>query len=125
MKGAGVCPRYRVVARLAQRISFVGRSCGSRLRCSRMRTMDHLLCFRSVAGVLFFGMWWTSVAFGQAPSPAPSGFKQKVDLLLSGHVVGVIPQDNGLSVGGSSIPNTDVRGTIGAGIKFDVYPWFT
>jgi opacity protein-like surface antigen len=87
--------------------------------------MDHLLCFRSVAGVLFFGMWWTSVAFGQEPSPAPSGFKQKVDLLLSGHVVGVIPQDNGLSVGGSSIPNTDVRGTIGAGIKFDVYPWFT
>ena len=77
-----------------------------------------------VAGILF-GTWlsWVSIALGQ--EPPPSGLKQKVDLLLSGHVIGVIPQDQGLSAGGNSIPNTDVRGTIGAGIKFDVYPWFT
>lgn len=51
--------------------------------------------------------------------------EKKVDLLLSGHLIGVIPENKGLSVGGSTIPNTDVRGTIGAGVKFDVYPWFT
>ena len=51
--------------------------------------------------------------------------EKKVDLLLSGHLIGLFPQDKGLSVHGNRIPNTDVRGTIGAGIKFDIYPWFT
>ncbi len=57
--------------------------------------------------------------------PPPSRLKQKVDLLLSGHIIGLFPQDKDLSVGGNRIPNTDVRGTIGAGVKFDAYPWFT
>ena len=48
-----------------------------------------------------------------------------VDLLLSGHLIGLFPQDKDLTVGGNQISNTDVRGTIGAGIKFDIYPWFT
>jgi len=89
--------------------------------------MDHPRCsVPAVAGLLWGMCWfWTGIAIGQEPPPAPSGFKQKVDLLLSGHVMGVIPQDKGLSVGGSTIPDTDVRGTIGAGIKFDVYPSFT
>ena len=56
-------------------------------------------------------------------SPPPS--ERKIDLLLSGHVLGMFPRDEGLSVGGNRISNTDVRGTIGAGIKFDIYPWFT
>ena len=57
---------------------------------------------------------------------APSeSLRKKVDLLLSGHVLGMFPRDKDLSVGGNRIPNTDVRGTIGAGIKFDIYPWFT
>jgi opacity protein-like surface antigen len=89
--------------------------------------MDHPIgSWPAVAGLLI-GIFtsWASVGFCQEPPPAPSGPKEKVDLLLSGHVIGVIPQDQGLSVGGSTIPNTDVRGTIGAGIKFDVYPWFT
>ena len=50
---------------------------------------------------------------------------KKVDLYLSGHLFGLLPQDKDLSVGGNRIPNTDVRGAIGAGIKFDAYPWFT
>lgn len=89
--------------------------------------MDCRRCPWQAFVVLLFGICWSwmGVAFGQEPPPAPSELKQKVDLLLSGHVIGVIPQDQGLSVGGSTIPNTDVRGTIGAGIKFDVYPWFT
>jgi opacity protein-like surface antigen len=45
--------------------------------------------------------------------------------LLSGHVFGMFPRDEDLSVGGNRTPNTDVRGTFGAGIKFDIYPWFT
>ena len=72
-------------------------------------------------------------AFGQDASPLstpsesnpPPPPTKKVDLYLSGHVMGVFPQDEDLSVGGNRIPNTDVRGTIGAGIKFDAYPWFT
>lgn len=42
--------------------------------------------------------------------------EKKVDLLLSGHVLGMFPRDED-SVGGNRIPNTDVRGTIGARIK--------
>jgi opacity protein-like surface antigen len=71
-------------------------------------------------------------AFGQSapsqqelPSVAPPLSEKKIDLLLSGHVFGMFPRDEDLSVGGNRTPNTDVRGTIGAGIKFDVYPWFT
>ncbi|MEP6958609.1 MAG: hypothetical protein ABI980_07745 [Nitrospirota bacterium] len=68
---------------------------------------------------------WSGGAFGQeAPSESPPPVK-KFDLLLSGHLFGVLPQDKDLSVGGNRIPNTDVRGTIGAGIKLDIYPWFT
>ncbi len=51
--------------------------------------------------------------------------EKKVDLYLSGHVMGVIPRDKDLTVGGAGIPRTDVRGTAGAGIKFEAYPWFT
>lgn len=51
--------------------------------------------------------------------------EKKVDLYLSGHVMGVIPRDKDLTVGGAGIPRTDVRGTIGAGIKFEAYPSFT
>jgi opacity protein-like surface antigen len=57
--------------------------------------------------------------------PPPPPITKKVDLLLSGHLIGLFPQDKDLSVGGNRIPNTDVRGTIGAGIKFDIYPSFT
>jgi opacity protein-like surface antigen len=39
--------------------------------------------------------------------------------------MGFIPRDRDLSVGGAGIPQTDIRGTIGAGIKFEAYPWFT
>ncbi len=71
---------------------------------------------------------WVGVALAQEvpPQPVPSSPPaKKFDLLLSGHVMGLFPQDKDLSVGGSRIPHTDVRGTIGAGIKFDAYPWFT
>lgn len=71
-------------------------------------------------------------AFGQdappqqaLPSAAPAPSEKKIDLLLSGHVLGMFPLDKDLLVGGNRILNTDVRGTIGAGIKFDIYPWFT
>ena len=57
--------------------------------------------------------------------PPPPPITKKVDLLLSGHLIGLLPQDKDLFVGGNRIPNTDVRGTIGAGIKFDIYPSFT
>jgi opacity protein-like surface antigen len=70
--------------------------------------------------VLLIG--WSGGAFGQEAPPLPV---KKFDLYLSGHVIGFFPQDKDLSVGGNRIPNTDVRGPIGAGIKFDIYPWFT
>ena len=70
--------------------------------------------------VLIIG--WSGGAFGQEVPPLPV---KKFDLYLSGHVMGLFPQDRDLSVGGNRISNTDVRGTVGAGIKFDIYPWFT
>jgi opacity protein-like surface antigen len=89
--------------------------------------MDHAIRRWTAVSGLLIGIFasGTSVAAGQEPAPPPFGRDDKVDLLLSGHVIGVIPQDKGLSVGGSTIPTIDVRGTIGAGMKFDVYPWFT
>ena len=78
--------------------------------------------------LMIVAMWPTPVfaqeAIGSVPAVTPRPEK-KVDLLLSGHLFGVLPQDKDLSVGGNRIPNTNVRGTIGAGIKFDIYPWFT
>ena len=86
-----------------------------------------LFLFVVIEGGLLSGM-----AFGQdvppkqeLPSAAPPPSEKKIDLLLSGHILGVFPLDKDLSVGGNRILNTDVRGTIGAGIKFDIYPWFT
>ena len=87
--------------------------------------MGRPICIWQMGAGLLFGSWLSGVSIVSCQEPPPSGLKQKVDLLLSGHVIGVIPQDQGLSVGGGSIQNTDVRGTIGAGIKFDVYPSFT
>lgn len=81
----------------------------------------------SAAAIVSLLVWWSSgvVAQEAPPDPPASGLKEKVDLLLSGYLIGVFPQNKDLSVGGSQISNTDVRGTIGAGVKFDVYPWFT
>lgn len=87
-----------------------------------------LFLFAVIEGGLLSGM-----AFGQDAPPLsdptesipPSPPTKKVDLYLSGHIMGLFPQNKDLSVGGNRISNTDVRGTIGAGIKFDIYPWFT
>lgn len=58
---------------------------------------------------------WLGGAFGQNASPESPSPVRKVDLYLSGHLFGLFPQDKDLSVGGNRIPDTDVRGTIGAG----------
>ena len=78
-------------------------------------------------GVLLLMKHLVGGAFAEEvpPQPPPSPIIKKADLLLSGHVIGLFPQDKEFSVGGNQIPNTDVQGTIGAGIKFDIYPWFT
>ena len=57
---------------------------------------------------------FTQEAIGLVPAVTPQPEK-KVDLLLSGHLFGLLPLDKDLSVGGDRISNTDVRGTIGAG----------
>jgi hypothetical protein len=91
-----------------------------------------------MSGCLLRGMafFWLMGTMGWLPalaqemrdpstSPPEHQAEKKVDLLLSGHLIGLFPQDKGLSVDSNRIPNTNVRGTIGAGIKFDIYPWFT
>lgn len=84
------------------------------------------VCVPLVITVLSFVMWSGGVRGEERPpAPPPSPQDRMFDLLLSAHVSGVQPLDRDLSVGGSRIPDTDVRGTIGAGIKFDLYPWFT
>jgi len=87
-----------------------------------------LLLFVALEACLISGS-----AFGQDVPPlsdptesiSPPPPTEKVDLYLSGHVIGLFPQNEDLSIGGNRIPNTDVRGTIGAGVKFEIYPWFT
>ncbi|MGA6827252.1 hypothetical protein ACO9S2_06500 [Nitrospira sp. NS4] len=51
--------------------------------------------------------------------------ERKVDLYLSGHAMAFLPRDKDLTVGGVGIQGTDIRGTFGAGMKFEAYPWFT
>lgn len=68
------------------------------------------------------GIVWAEEPGDPAPQKRP---EKQVDLYLSGHVMGLIPRDKDLTVGGAGIPRTDVRGTIGAGIKFEAYPSFT
>ena len=88
---------------------------------------------RLLRGMVVFSLMvtmWRGPAFAQETSEPSTSAPQekaekKVDLLLSGHLIGLFPQDKDLFVGGNQISNTDVRGTIGAGIKFDIYPWFT
>lgn len=77
-------------------------------------TLAVVLCMEHLVGGAFAE---------EVPPPLP--ITKKVDLLLSGHLIGLFPQDNDLSIGGNRIPSTDVRGMIGAGIKFDIYPSFT
>lgn len=88
---------------------------------------------RLLRGMLAFSLMftmWQGPAFARETSEPSTSAPQKeaekkVDLLLSGHLIGLFPQNEDLSVGGNRISYTDVRGTIGAGIKFDAYPWFT
>ena len=87
-----------------------------------------LLCRMVVFSLLV--MMWSGPSLAQvtsdsSASPPPEQPEKKVDVFLSGHLSGLFPQNEDLSVGGTRIPDTRVRGTIGAGIKFDVYPWFT
>jgi opacity protein-like surface antigen len=91
------------------------------------RAFIALLLFVAIEACLLSGGAFGQDALSQQelPSVAPLPSEKKIDLLLSGHVLGMFPRDEDLSVSGNRIFNTDVRGTIGAGIKFDIYPWFT
>ena len=75
--------------------------------------------------------WTLTAGFGVGfaqetgdPVP-PRKIESKGELYLSGHAMGFFRQDNNLTVGGARVPQTDIRGTFGAGIKFEAYPWFT
>lgn len=66
------------------------------------------------------------IGFAQESGDLPlKKAEKKVDLYLSGHAMAVLPRDKDLTVGGAAVQGTDVRGTFGAGIKFEAYPWFT
>ena len=90
-----------------------------------MANRSRIVVFISLVGTAVLFLAWSGRAFGQVAPPESLPPVKKFDLLLSGHLFGLLPLDKDLSVGGNRISNTDVRGTIGAGIKFDVYPWFT
>lgn len=79
----------------------------------------------SLMGTICWGPAHAQETNDPSTSPPENKAEKKVDFLLSGHLIGLFPQDKDLSVGGNRIPNTNVRGTLGAGIKFDIYPWFT
>lgn len=88
----------------------------------------HLLRRLAVTSLIVIMCWGSALAqeINDLSTSVPqTKVEKKIDLYLSGHIMGLLPQDKDLSVGGSRIPHTDVRGTIGAGIKFDAYPWFT
>ena len=85
----------------------------------------HSMAAFSLMGTKSWGPAHAQETNDPSTSPPENKAEKKVDLLLSGHLIGLFPQDKDLSAGGNRIPNTNVRGTLGAGIKFDIYPWFT
>lgn len=83
--------------------------------------------FVLLAQIIVLAACWSGRVHGQEapPDSTVSQNTRKVDFLLSGHVFGLLPRDKDLSVNAERIAGTDVRGIIGAGIKFDIYPGFT
>jgi opacity protein-like surface antigen len=67
---------------------------------------------------------WSPVSADDLP-PVQSPPADPVTISLSGYLSGFVPVDQGLSVGGSRVPHTDLRSMAGAGIKFEAYPAFT
>ncbi len=70
---------------------------------------------------------WTTPTHGQEGGgttlpPPPS---KKVDWYISLYVLGTLPQDKNLSVGGTVIQNTSIGGAVGAGVKAGLFPSFT
>lgn len=78
----------------------------------------HLLRTIAVTSLMVTMCWGSALAqeiSDSSTSVPQKKSEKKIDLYSSGHVMGFLPQDKDLSAGGNRIPNTDVRGTIGAG----------
>jgi opacity protein-like surface antigen len=55
---------------------------------------------------------------------APVSEKRKTEGYVSLSILGTIPKNESLNVGGASFANTDVKGSAGAGLKAGIFPSF-
>ena len=81
--------------------------------------------FRACAAILFVSVVLWSPVNADEPPLEQSPPADPVHISLSGYLNGFVPVDPDLSVGGSRVPDTDLRTMAGAGIKFEAYPAFT
>lgn len=63
-------------------------------------------------------------AEGSSPSHVSVSDNRKTDFYGAISVLGTMPKDENLNVGGATIFDTDVKGSIGAGLKAGVFPKF-
>lgn len=83
-------------------------------------------------GVLFFTLGWFYPAMSQEPpaqeaprvEPQTTSEKRKTEGYISLSILGTIPKNESLNVGGASFSDTDVKGSVGAGLKAGVFPSF-
>lgn len=83
-------------------------------------------------GVLFFTLGWFYPAMSQEPlaqeaprvEPQTTSEKRKTEGYISLSILGTIPKNESLNVGGASFSNTDVKGSVGAGLKAGIFPSF-
>ena len=77
-----------------------------------------------VVGGLLNAMAQELPAGESSSSQVPVSEKRKTEGYISLSILGTIPKNESLNVGGASFSNTDVKGSVGAGLKAGIFPSF-
>ncbi|ALA60928.1 outer membrane protein [Nitrospira moscoviensis] len=88
---------------------------------------------RRIIGTTMLMAVLVQAAFAQAEAPPAGGPtptsasppKAKNEFYGALSILGTIPIDENLDVGGTAVPNTNVKGSVGAGLKAGIIPKFT
>lgn len=81
----------------------------------------------TILAILAAFLLWTTPTHGQeggGTTPTPPTPK-KIDWYISLYVLGTLPENENLSVGGTVIQDTSIGGAVGVGVKAGLFPSFT
>lgn len=83
-----------------------------------------LVVITMLSGEMFVAIAQEVPAGEPSSSRAQVSEKRRPEFYTAFSILGTIPKDKNLNVGEAIIPNTDVKGSVGAGIKFGGFPTF-